>query len=127
MQNTPRRDTPGELALRRALHRQGLRYRVDFAPIAGLRRRADVVFPRHRVAVFWDGCFWHGCPEHGKWPKQNASWWREKLERNRRRDQETNDRLSEAGWLVLRFWEHEDPDTAASVVAQALSQRASGR
>jgi DNA mismatch endonuclease (patch repair protein) len=101
-----------------------LRYRVDFAPIAGLRRRADVVFPRLRIAVFWDGCFWHGCPEHGSWPKQNAAWWREKIERNQRRDRETDRRLTDAGWLVLRFWEHEDPEAAASVVAEALSERA---
>src|SRR5438132_871188 len=76
MQNTKRRDTPAEVALRRDLHRRGLRYRVDFPPVPRLRRRADVVFPREKIAVFCDGCYWHGCPEHGTWPKENAEWWR---------------------------------------------------
>src|SRR4051812_29431285 len=65
MQGNTRRDTKPELRLRRELHGAGLRYRVDYPPLPGLRRRADVVFTRQRVAVFLDGCYWHGCPEHG--------------------------------------------------------------
>ncbi len=95
-----RRDTKAELTLRRELHRRGLRYRVDVPAIPALRRRADVVFSRERVAVFCDGCFWHGCPDHGTWPTQNAAWWREKIETNIRRDADTNLRLEEEGWLV---------------------------
>jgi DNA mismatch endonuclease (patch repair protein) len=85
-----------------------------------LRRRADVVFPRRRVAVFVDGCFWHGCPEHATSPKHNAEWWKEKLAANVRRDRDTDRRLSEAGWLVFRIWEHEDPRTAADRIERAL-------
>jgi DNA mismatch endonuclease (patch repair protein) len=125
MQNTRRRDTPAELALRRELHRRGLRYRVDFAPLPGVRRRADIVFPRARVAVFVDGCFWHSCPQHGTRPRENARWWTEKLEQNRMRDADTNRELDEAGWLVLRFWEHEDAVATAATVLEAVAARTS--
>src|SRR5436853_3570456 len=83
MQNTPKRDTAGELALRRELYRRGFRYRVDVRPMPTLGRRADIVFRRAKVAVFCDGCYWHGCPEHATWPKKNAEWWRTKLETTR--------------------------------------------
>src|SRR5919204_4874110 len=98
MQATRQRDTPAEVALRSALHRLGLRFRVQRRPVAGLKRRADIVFAPAQVAVFVDGCFWHGCPEHATWPKKNADWWQEKIEGNRRRDADTDARLTEAGW-----------------------------
>jgi DNA mismatch endonuclease (patch repair protein) len=110
-------DTAPEWALRQALHRQGLRYRLNVSPVAGMRRRADVVFPRARVAVFVDGCFWHVCPEHASWPKANAEWWRAKLVANVRRDRATDIELRDAGWHVVRVWEHEDPVDAAGRVA----------
>lgn len=78
-----RRDTSPELALRSALHRSGLRFRVDQPLPFDRRRRADIVFPRQKIAVFVDGCFWHGCPEHYSAPKANADLWREKVERIR--------------------------------------------
>lgn len=65
MQGNRRRDTKPEMAVRRAVHWLGLRYRVDARPLPGLNRRADLVFTRARVAVFIDGCYWRGCPEHG--------------------------------------------------------------
>lgn len=125
MQDQAARDTQPELALRRLLHASGLRYRVDRAPLPGLRRRADVVFGPAKVAVFVDGCFWHGCPEHGTRPRSNEQWWRDKLERNRRRDLDTDDRLLDAGWQVLRVWEHENPAAAAQRVQAAVRARRS--
>jgi DNA mismatch endonuclease (patch repair protein) len=119
MKATAQRDTACEKALRSALHRLGLRFRLQW-PIPGTRRRMDIAFPRARVAVFVDGCFWHGCPEHRTWPKANGTWWAEKLESNVARDRDTDERLCAAGWKVLRFWEHEDMDTAAALVANAL-------
>lgn len=106
--------------LRHRLHAIGLRYRVDLAPVAGLRRKADIVFTRKRVAVFVDGCFWHCCPEHGTKPRANAEWWEAKLGRNTERDAETNRLLAEAGWTVVRIWEHEDPDRAVARVVDTL-------
>lgn len=117
------RDTAPELALRRLLHARGLRYRVDFAPLPGLRRRADVVFTRARIAVFVDGCFWHRCPQHATEPKSNALWWQGKLERNVQRDRDTDAVLAAAGWLVLRMWEHEDAASAADRVLTAWTTR----
>ncbi len=111
------------MAVRRLLHGAGLRYRVN-VPVPGMPRRTiDVVFPRARIAVFMDGCFWHGCPEHATQPKSNAEWWRQKLDRNMARDVETTERLVEAGWEVLRFWEHEAPADVAVRIAAAVERR----
>ena len=119
MRRQRRRDSGPELALRSALHRRGLRFRID-RPVPGLpRHRVDVVFPRARLAVYVDGCFWHGCPEHGCTPSANGTWWKAKLENNRRRDAHANAVLHDHGWTVLRVWEHEDPETAARRVAEA--------
>ena len=107
------RDTKPERLLRSQLHRLGLRFRLQQKLLDGLRRKADIVFRPVEVVVFIDGCFWHGCPIHGTWPKQNAEFWRDKIESNRRRDADTDARLEEAGWLVIRVWEHEDPLEAA--------------
>lgn len=113
-----RRDTNPELSVRRILHAQGLRYRVDYAPAPTSRRRADIVFPRKRVAVFIDGCFWHGCPIHYIAPKANSQFWSDKVSRNRARDLETTALLVSADWTALRFWEHESPEDVAAVIAQ---------
>jgi DNA mismatch endonuclease (patch repair protein) len=78
-----------------------------------MRRTADIVFPSVGLAIFLDGCFWHGCPFHASWPKVNAAWWREKIETNRRRDRDTDQRLADEGWTVIRVWEHE-PITAST-------------
>lgn len=123
MATTGQRDTAAELAVRSELHARGLRYRVDIPPLRGIRRRADVVFTRAHVAVFIDGCFWHGCPEHATWPRHNAEFWRTKIEINRRRDLDTNLRLSEAGWGVIRAWEHETPSEVADRVESMLVAR----
>jgi DNA mismatch endonuclease, patch repair protein len=122
MQRQRRRDTRPELAVRRAVFARGLRYRVDVAPLRG-RRRADLVFPRAKVAVYIDGCFWHGCPQHATEPKANRDWWREKLARNRKRDADTDARLLEEGWLPLRIWEHEDSEAAALTIVKAVRGR----
>lgn len=114
------RDTDPERALRSALHRLGYRYRVHRQPIAGLRRQADIVFTRARVAVFVDGCFWHQCPEHATSPRANGAWWAAKLAANAARDQDTDRRLAEAGWRVVRVWEHEIPEEAARRVVAAV-------
>jgi DNA mismatch endonuclease (patch repair protein) len=66
-----------------------------------------------------DGCFWHACPDHATTPRTNTDYWSGKIENNARRDRETDERLAEAGWTVLRFWEHEDvAEVAAAVEAQ---------
>jgi DNA mismatch endonuclease (patch repair protein) len=122
MSRQARTGTSPELALRRELHRRGLRFRVNFSPdVAGLgRRRADVVFTRRRVAVFVDGCFWHSCPAHATSPKANETWWAEKLAGNVARDRDTDARLAAAGWTVVRVWEHESATEAAERVERVV-------
>lgn len=120
MRRQARRDTQPELAIRRELHRRGYRYYVDRAPLPGMRRRADLVFPRRHVAVYVDGCFWHSCPEHATIPKNNREWWIAKLERNTSRDQDTDRWLVHAGWTVVRLWEHEHPVEAAVKIEAIL-------
>lgn len=120
------KDTEAEWSLRRLLHARGLRYRVD-AVLPGLpRRRADLLFPRQRVAVFVDGCFWHGCPDHKTAPKSNAAWWATKLARNVERDRETDAHLADLGWNVIRVWEHEDPELAADRVEAVVRSGRAG-
>lgn len=114
------RDTAPELKVRRAVHAMGLRYRVAYRPEPGLRRTADLVFTRARVAVFIDGCYWHGCPEHYIEPASNVDYWRPKIARNRERDAETTAALTAAGWHVLRFWSHEDPGEVAARIAREV-------
>lgn len=118
------RDTDPERVLRSLLHRMGLRFRVHRRPVAGVRREADVVFPAARVAVFVDGCFWHRCPEHGTFPKNNGPWWEAKLAANAARDADTDQRFAEAGWQVVRVWEHEEAEGAAARVAEVVRARA---
>lgn len=83
----------------------------------------DVAFPRQRIAVFIDGCFWHGCPVHHTVSKTNAGFWAEKVTRNRERDRDTDRLLREAGWIALRFWEHEGPDEVVRVVTETVASR----
>ena len=81
--------------------------------ITGWRRnlrvfgRPDFLFRARRLAVFVDGCFWHGCPRHGRMPRTNATFWRDKIARNRARDRLVTRTLRRAGWQVLRLWEHD--------------------
>ncbi|WP_115668553.1 very short patch repair endonuclease [Ciceribacter selenitireducens] len=119
--------TGAELRIRKMLHAAGLRYRLHVALITKPRRVADIVFPRARVAVFIDGCFWHGCPIHASWPKNNAEYWRSKIETNRARDADTDQRLGEAGWEVIRVWEHENPSEASMRIAKRIAARKASR
>jgi len=116
--------TKPELALRRELHRRGLRYRVNVRALPG---RPDIALTRARIAVFVDGCFWHGCPDHAVAPKANADWWRSKLDANVTRDRRTEEHFRESGWLVVRAWEHEDPAEVADVVERAWRERIRSR
>ncbi|MBN9534703.1 MAG: very short patch repair endonuclease [Alphaproteobacteria bacterium] len=103
MARIPGKNTVPELALRRALWGEGLRFRVHYR----LPGRPDIVFPRHKVAVFVDGCFWHRCPLHSSAPKINSAFWEKKISGNCARDAKVNDTLRLMGWKVVRFWEHE--------------------
>jgi DNA mismatch endonuclease (patch repair protein) len=128
MQGNVRRDTRPERALRSALHRLGLRYRVDLKLGTGRSApRPDVAFTRARVAVFVDGCFWHGCPEHGVQPRANATYWNAKVARNKGRDARNDAALEALGWRVVRVWEHEDPGVAAAMIERVVRAQSDAR
>ena len=123
MRANRRTDTKPELALRRALHGRGYRYRKDYRLDldGGARVRPDIAFTARRVAVFVDGCFWHRCPEHGSKPAVNVGYWDPKLRRNVERDRAADTALAAAGWAVVRVWEHEPLEAAVAAVIAALA------
>jgi DNA mismatch endonuclease (patch repair protein) len=122
-----REGTAPEMALRRELFALGLRYRLHRSPLPGLRRKADIVFGPAHTAVFVDGCFWHGCPEHGRRRHDVNGWyWPAKIDRNRRRDRETDQLLASAGWKVLRIWEHELAAGGAEAAALRVQAAVAG-
>lgn len=127
MQANRRANTKPEVSLRSALHRRGFRFRKDLLLRLGngIRVRPDIVFTARKIAVFVDGCFWHVCPEHGRYPVTNDWYWSPKLRRNIERDQKVNSALLDAGWQVIRIWEHEPLPVAADAVASAV--QASGQ
>lgn len=128
MRANKRTDTKPEMRVRSYLHRSGLRFRKDYLIRSGDNRvRADVAFAKQRVAVFVDGCFWHSCPFHGTDPKSNSAYWTAKLQLNVERDQRTNRWLKDAGWHVVRIWEHEPPEIAARAVIARLNYAGEGR
>jgi len=119
MRANRRSNTKPELALRSALHAMGYRYRKDLRLDLPRRRvRPDIAFTARKVAVFVDGCFWHACPEHGSRPKNNEWYWSPKLQQNVERDRAADAALTDAGWTVVRLWEHVPiKDAVATVVA----------
>lgn len=97
------KDTKPEMLLRKALWKNGLRYQLKYK-IFG---KPDIIFPGNKIAVFVDGCFWHGCPDHLVKPKTNKKFWNNKIKKNIKRDKDVTARLTEEGWTVVRFWEHQ--------------------
>ena len=112
MKNQRIADTKPESEIARACFRLGLRYRKN-VEISEAKTRADLVFPRHKLVVFVDGCFWHGCPWHYKTPKTRSEWWDAKIDRNKTRDAKKTRKLRRLGWKVVRVWEHVEPEKAA--------------
>jgi DNA mismatch endonuclease, patch repair protein len=121
MRANRRADTKPEVALRKALHALGYRYRKDLRVDLpdGVRVRPDIVFTARKIAVFVDGCFWHVCPQHGRQPTTNEWYWTPKLRRNMDRDRIADQSLAAAGWQVVRLWEHEPLPSAVAAVTEA--------
>jgi len=124
MRANRKRDTKPEIALRSAIHRAGLRFRITQRVDVGAPVVVDILFRRAKVAVFVDGCYWHGCPLHGTSPRTNPGYWIPKIARNRERDIRIDDLLTRAGWLPIRVWEHEEFDQVVPKVVSAVRRRA---
>lgn len=131
MATIPQKNSKAEVALRRELHRRGLRYRVHRR---GLPGTPDIVFPREMVAIFVDGDFWHGRrlreADGEVWFekkfRQRPEYWRQKLERNIARDARDTATLRASGWLVMRLWEGDilrDMNKAATDVQTVVLER----
>lgn len=123
MVKQPRRGTAPENRLFEHLEAHGVVLSRNVKPLPDLRREADAVLTDLKIAIFVDGCFWHGCPTHSRPTKSNTVWWREKIDRNKVRDRETDKLLRAAGWIVERVWEHEDPETAAARIVGVGARR----
>ena len=116
------KNTKPELLLRRELFKRGYRYSLRYR-FKELNFKPDLVMVSKKTCIFIDGCFWHGCPKHGTSAKANAEFWRDKIGNNKARDLDTNERLKQDGWLVIRAWEHEDPAKVASKIASKVLAR----
>jgi len=117
------KNTAPEEKLRYELRKLKLSFRNNRKLIPDVNRIADIVFYKFKVVVLVDGCFWHGCPKHGTWPKQNAEFWKKKIEVNIERDKSTNSLLRKNGWKVIRIWEHEDSQKAAQKIFKVIQSR----
>lgn len=113
------RDTGPEILLRKALWHQGIRYRKNVSDLPG---KPDIVIPRCRIAIFVDGDFFHGrdMARLAVQIQSRSDYWLPKIRRNKERDQEVNERLTEEGWLVLRFWESRIKKDLSGVVQEIL-------
>lgn len=123
MRRMPEYSTGPEMLVRQAIFKSGFRYRVKY-PVPGVPRRTmDIAFPGRRIAIFIDGCFWHGCSEHRSIPKNNYEWWKAKIDQNRKRDRDTDERLVSAGWSVLRYWEHDPVEKIVQELQDLIKSR----
>ena len=103
MKNVHSTDTSIEIKMRKALWHEGIRYRKNFKELPG---KPDIAITKWKIAVFCDGSFWHGRGFEAKKPiESHRLYWVEKIRRNVQRDMETNQKLKDMGWTVLRFWD----------------------
>lgn len=106
------RHTGPEMRVRHLAHALGLRFRLHRKDLPGT---PDLVFPKHRVAMFVHGCFWHrhlGCRK-ASFPKSKTEYWQAKFDANMRRDALAVERLVALGWRVELIWECETKDGTA--------------
>jgi len=104
MSHIQSKNTKTEILFRKLLWKHGIRYRVNYPQLPG---KPDIVITRCHIAIFIDGDFWHGrdMTKLYKQIKSNRGYWLPKIQKNKARDAEINDQLSEMGWLIYRFWE----------------------
>ena len=115
--------TEPELALRKAIHALGGRFRVNRTLAKACT--PDIILPGRQVVVFVDGCFWHGCPIHGRkrpWEGPNAALWEVKMDRNARNDRQANRIAESLGWHVERVWECEVKKDAPRLASELLQR-----
>lgn len=105
MKNIKSKDSSIEIKLRKALWKEGIRYRKNYKDLPG---KPDIVLTKYKIAIFCDGEFWHG----KDWEKlklrlekgEKAKYWIEKINKNIQKDEQINRKLNYLGWYVIRFW-----------------------
>ena len=104
MSSNKAKNTKPELRLRKALYADGVRgYRLNWKKVPG---KPDIAFPGRKISIFINGCYWHRCPHcELPLPKTNTEFWKEKFEKNIKRDKKKEKELLDLGWTVLVFWE----------------------
>lgn len=116
------KDTGPEKLIRSELHKRGLRFKKHLKSLPGT---PDIVFVRAKVAVFIDGDFWHGY-RFPQWEHKVADFWKEKINKNRKRDQRNFRKLRKMGWRVIRVWQHEvkkSPQACTQKIIEAVDTR----
>jgi DNA mismatch endonuclease, patch repair protein len=117
------RDTGAELAVRTLLRPIAPGYRLHRGDLPG---KPDVVYISRKLAIFVHGCFWHGhdCARGARAPNTNAAYWRDKIARNRARDERTLAAYEAMGWRALVIYECELRDKTVLIarLEQALSE-----
>lgn len=97
------KNTKPEIMLRKALFAKGYRFRLHSFKLFG---KPDLVFPKYKAVIFIHGCFWHGHTCHlFKWPSSHSDFWKQKITRNRQKDNEVISKLLAEKWRVLIVWE----------------------
>jgi DNA mismatch endonuclease (patch repair protein) len=109
-------DTGIEVAVRAALQKRGFRFRKHVRDLPG---KPDIVFQTEQVSVFVDGDFWHGY-RFPKWEHRLPLFWREKIRKNRERDERNFRKLRAAGWRVVRLWQHEIEGDFENCIAKVV-------
>ena len=100
------RNTTPEIAVRRAAHALGLRFRLNRRDLPG---KPDLVFPAYKTVMFVHGCFWHGhdCARGARMPATNRAYWQAKIGRNMARDKANLSALKKLDWKTAVIWECE--------------------
>ena len=114
------KNTGPEIKLRKLLWAAGIRgYRVHY----NLPGKPDIVFVKKKIVIFIDGCFWHKCPIDFQEPETRKEFWMKKINSNVERDERNNRQLSDAGWTIIRIWEHEmrkEPEKVVQRICEML-------
>lgn len=98
------KNTKIEQKVCKEIWKKGIRFRKN---VKDLKGNPDISIKKYKIVIFIDSCFWHGCPLHGRIPKSNVCFWKDKIAKNIKRDAEINEYYYEQGWNIYRIWEHE--------------------
>lgn len=115
-------NTKPEIAVRKALHAGGYRFRLHRNDLPG---KPDLVLPKYNIAIFVHGCFWHGhhCKRGNRIPSTNREYWLSKIGRNVARDRESIANLQRLGWDARVIWECELTEGIDTLLAELAEIR----